>query len=74
MAKTNRVPDEEPVPEGDNKGKSKAKSVHIEDDVNAALEAFRASQKWNPTRKNVINDALKDFLEKEGFWPWPRKE
>ena len=56
------------------KPKDRGPTLHMRLDENedAALEAFRAAQRVAPDRSAVGLTALHEFLAREGFWPWPK--
>jgi hypothetical protein len=41
----------------------------IPDDLHAALQAFRSAQRVKPSQTDVVELALQEFLQREGFWP-----
>ena len=44
-------------------------ALRLNNDLFDALDAFVAAQTFPPTRTQIIEAALKAFLEKEGFYP-----
>ncbi len=46
--------------------------ARLDSELGAALDRFFAAQRLKPTLTTVIEAALKEFLQKEGFWP-PKK-
>jgi hypothetical protein len=50
-----------------------ARSIYFPDDIEAALQAFRESQRVPPTVTDTLMLALQEFLQKEGFYPPPPK-
>lgn len=47
-------------------------AFHLERELLDALGAFCDAQKLKPDRSEVARLALREFLEREGFWPWPK--
>lgn len=47
----------------------KALNVWVPDDLHAALQAFRDDQRVVPKITDVVELALQEFLQREGFWP-----
>ena len=43
--------------------------ARIDEELGAALEEFLGAQRYRPTLTTVLEQALKDLLEREGFWP-----
>ncbi|MDQ3457875.1 MAG: hypothetical protein M3498_01005 [Deinococcota bacterium] len=43
-------------------------SFRIHGDLARALEAYRNSVEWAPSKTAVIRKALEDFLAREGFY------
>lgn len=44
-------------------------AFHLESELMAALDEWRTRQRVPPGRSDVIRQALRDFLEREGLWP-----
>lgn len=53
------------------KPKREGKPIHVWVDgaILDAIDAFRASQRLQPTLKDTVELALQEFLKTEGFWP-----
>jgi len=45
------------------------KAFHAPAELFAALEAYIASKRPQPTESECLRTALEKFLEAEGFWP-----
>lgn len=43
-------------------------SFRIPGELAEALEAYRKSSEWTPSKTAVIRKALEDFLTREGFY------
>jgi hypothetical protein len=72
------VAEKPPKPERGKRGRPKTGRTpkyvvyaRVEPVIGAALEAFVASQRFEPKVTAVIEKALTDLLAREGFWPWP---
>ncbi len=48
-------------------------SLRIPGDLARALESYRNSLEWTPSKTAVIRKALEDFLVNEGFY-YPSKD
>jgi hypothetical protein len=64
----------DPPPTGGEKPPRSGTALHcwIDDDLHAALEAFRKATEPEPSKTRTVETALKDFLRLRGFWP-PRE-
>lgn len=58
-----------PAPEGPQR-EGKPVNVWVADDIYEALENFRESKApYRPTKTDVVEVALQEYLKREGFYP-----
>jgi hypothetical protein len=46
-------------------------AFHLERELLDALGAYCDAQRLRPDASQVVRLALREYLEREGFWPWP---
>lgn len=46
-------------------------AFHLEPELLAALEKYRASQTVPPVVSEVLRTSLREFLRNQGYWPPP---
>lgn len=70
MAKRKKPNDVHSVPEVEPASKPRPGYpvfARVPDEVGAALEAFMRAQRFPPEKAEIVEAALRDFLEREGF-------
>lgn len=68
-----------PRPKKDGDGPKKSRylhpryALHIEQGILDALDLYCADQRIKPDKSEVVRVAIREFLEREGYWP-PKPE